>query len=60
MTAKPKGRLSVVAMCARDVAVAQEKLAEAIRADHALGRSLRAIAQDANISHEQVRRIIAQ
>jgi len=43
---------------AAKAALARERLLETIRAAHASGESLRKIAAAANLSHEQVRRIV--
>lgn len=50
--------IKAVARAALKAALAGEELDAAIRKAHAGGASLRAIAAAANLSHEQVRRII--
>lgn len=54
MTALPK-----VERAAAKAAVARRGLEDAIREAHASGASLRAIAQAAGVSHEQVRRVLS-
>lgn len=53
-------RLSEVQQAARQVERAQLALAVAVQKAHIEGHSLRRIAKDAGVSHEQVRRIVAK
>ena len=50
--------LDCIATAANEVQTAREKLDEAVRAAHREDIPLRAIAAAANVSHEQVRRIV--
>ena len=50
--------LKAIEQAAAKAAASREALETAIRAAHAEGASLRAIAAAANVSHEQVRRIL--
>lgn len=51
---------STIAICAEEFDSSRVELWDAIRTAYSRGRSLRAIAAAANMSHEQVRRIVKE
>lgn len=60
MTRKQEEALATVEYASLAVGHAQDQLVATIRAAHKSGLPLRKIAEAANVSHEQVRRIVAR